>query len=163
MNTTSKNAALLAAVLMLPLLILAGCSSRGSFTPTAQAQQMTITTPAILSGYCDNGPTTSFMIGLGSTSGCLSNGSAMGLPIPSGGSLRNLRVNGLANGELVTVLINGISSGITCTLPVTPSTFGNCSDTTHTTTVAAGDLVAVEASSINGSPVQFIQVALEKQ
>lgn len=133
---------------------------------TVHAQQ-TIT-PAILSGYCDaGGPPTSpdtFLVGLGGGAGCQSliGTNNTGVPMPSAGTLQNLHLSSL-RGVTVTVMVNGNSTAMTCTVSSTGSLPGTCSDSTHTIQVAAGDLVAVQASSASSTQIQGVQVSLEKQ
>lgn len=123
-------------------------------------------TPAILAGYCQwssaiTGPY--FMTGLGGDSDCAptqSSASDSGLPMTSEGTLKNLQALGWKEGDVITVLVNGVSTGITCTLPSGGGFGGTCSDMTHTASVKAGDLVAVEAAT---SASGKLQVALEKQ
>lgn len=153
------------AAILASSLTLVGC---GSETP-AHAQQLS--TPAILTGYCGSSglQSTAFMIGLGSTSTFCNSStgdSNTGVPMPSAGTLKNLRVFGPNVGTVVTVLVNGTSSPLTCTQPLsTPYERGGCSDTTHTVTVLAGDLVAVQATidPTRGGDIENIQVSLEKQ
>ncbi len=82
--------------------------------------------------------------------------------MPSMGTLKNLQVLGLEQGDVVSVYVNGTAAQITCTLPTGGGPGGTCSDTTHTAPVNAGDLVAVEASTASPSP-NYMQVALEKE
>jgi hypothetical protein len=150
-------------LLIIAAIALTGCG--GTMNGTVHAQGSS--TPAILSGTCDtsNLPT-AYMIGLGGADGCVSlTGSGnTGLPIPSAGTLQNLRVLTASEGAVVTVYINGTASALTCAVPGNGFAPGsNCSDTTHTVSVAAGDLVAVQAATTTASSIGFTQVSLEKQ
>jgi hypothetical protein len=82
--------------------------------------------------------------------------------MPSAGTIQNLYMLSL-RGATATVLINGNSSTITCTVPSSGSLPGTCSDTTHTAAVKAGDLIAVQATLATGTEIQGVQVSLEKQ
>ena len=126
------------------------------------------TTPAIVAGYCQWGsstPSPHFLTGLGGNVDCgptQSSVSDSGLPMPSMEALKNLQVLGLAEGDVVTVYVNGNATQITCTLPTGGQPGGTCSDKTHSAPVNAGDLVAVEASTTSPAG-NYMQVALEKQ
>jgi hypothetical protein len=150
-------------LLIIAAVSMTGCG--GSMNSTVHAQGNS--TPAILSGTCDtsNLPT-AYMIGLGAADGCISltGSSNTGLPMPSAGTLQNLRVLTASEGAVVTVYINGSASALTCTIPGNGFTPGSkCSDTTHTVSVSAGDLVAVQAATTSASSIGFTQVSLEKQ
>jgi hypothetical protein len=126
------------------------------------------TTPAILSGYCPASNTsTAFMVNMGASDDCnsLTGTSNTGLPIPSAGTLQNMRVLSGSTGAVVTVLVNGQPTAITCTVPgagtFTPGS--SCQDGTHTQPVSAGDLVTIQATTSVSSIVQGTQVSLEKQ
>jgi hypothetical protein len=156
------NESLLCSLLLIACLAWVGCGEA-----TVHAQQTTV--PAILTGYCDgSGPTstpvTTFLIGLGGGVACetLTGTNNTGVPMPSAGTLPNLHLVSL-RGASVTVFVNGNSSAMTCTVPSTGSLPGACSDTTHTVQGAAGDLVAVQASSATSTIIQGVQVSLEKQ
>jgi hypothetical protein len=108
------------------------------------------------------------MTGLGSTNGFCGSATGSdntGLPMPSAGVLANLRVLSPNTGAVVTVLINGKSSPLTCTIPGSGAFApgSTCSDGAHTANVAAGDLVAVKITATAQSTVQATEVALEKQ
>jgi len=141
---------------------MAGC---GSMTSTVHAQQDT--TPAILSGFCNSSNlTTAYMMGLGAGDGCtsLTGSSNTGLPVPSAGTLQNLRVLTATQGAIVTVYVNGNPSPLTCTVAGTgPAPGSKCSDTSHTVSVSAGDLVTVQAVTTSAASIEFTQVSLEKQ
>jgi len=134
---------------------------------TVHAQQTT--TAAILTGYCDASntgttPATAFLTGLGGGMSCSSiNGTNnTGVPMPSAGTLQNLHA-AMLRGGTVTVFVNGTSSAMTCTVPTSGALPGACSDTTHGVQVAAGDLVAVQATLSTSEQIQGVQVSLEKQ
>lgn len=104
-----------------------------------------------------------------------------GVPLPSGGILKNLAVSArYSDGgstpaswpTSVTVYVNGSVTALTCSLSLsggtsTPTTI-NCSDTTHTVSVNAGDVIAVKMStsgvtcSGTSCPSLSIDAALEK-
>ena len=125
-------------------------------------------TPAILAGYCQWAsfmPSPHFMTGLGGNADCGPTQSSVldsGLPMPSMGTLKNLQVLGLKQGDVVSVYVNGTATQITCTLPTGGGPGGTCSDATHSAPVKAGDLVAVEANTTSATP-NYMQVALEKE
>ena len=133
-----------------------------------------------MSGFCgistqlNSGAVTGVLVQLGSedaiNSSCFNGyvaGSALGLPMPSAGTLKNLTVVSNVNGSYpiaVSVYINGVSTSIVCTI-TTPNT---CTDTEtvtgHSATVSAGDTVAVQLSASN-VPLGSLSVhaSLEKQ
>ena len=91
-------------------------------------------------------------------------------PISKGGTLKNLyvRIAGAqpASGSLVfTIMINNVASTITCTLAAGAGAGGTTlSDTTHTETVAAGDLVyirVVNNATAASAPVGVFMMELE--
>ena len=82
------------------------------------------------------------------------------MPI-SAGTVKNLRVNmGTAtskSGDSITIYKDGAATAVTCV-------FGNassCSDTTHSFTVVAGDVITIFTSITNGSGAANISVAFE--
>jgi hypothetical protein len=149
--------------LLILVVIMSGCG--GSMQGTVHAQANA--TPAILSAHCTSSNSSiAYMAGLGGDESCnsLTGSSNTGLPIPSAGTLQNLRVFAPQGGMVVTVFINGTASATTCTVSGSSFAFGNnCSDTTHTTAVSAGDLVSIQASKSGVSSIEFMQVSLEKQ
>jgi hypothetical protein len=68
-------------------------------------------------------------------------------PLPIGGTLGDLRVEQTTTGAdpvAATVWINGVATGITCTIA---SGDTSCSDTTNTSTVSPGDRVTIEVNA----------------
>jgi len=127
---------------------------------------------AILSGYSewysDNTvPAPVLVTGLGGDQfgdAIQSSAADSGLPMPSGGTLKNLHVAGLKQGDTVTVFVNGTVTAITCTLPTGGGTGGTCSDTGDSVPVQAGDLVAVMVNPpLTPHTLHSLQVALEKE
>jgi hypothetical protein len=139
--------------------------------------------PAILSGWCAQAMTsfagTTFGSFLGF--GVLTNGgpnsqrcqdlsittptanNVFGIPLPSAGTIRNLRVVSSVAGNagtasVFTVYKNGGSNSITCTIGNGATT---CGDATNNFSVVAGDTVAVLYQGNNG--LANIRVSLEKQ
>ena len=86
-------------------------------------------------------------------------------PIPSSGTLQNMRVLSGSTGAVVTVLVNGQPTSITCTVAGTGAFVpgSSCQDNTHSQPVSAGDLVAIQAATAVASSIQEMQVSLEKQ
>jgi hypothetical protein len=85
-----------------------------------------------------------------------------GVLMPSGGLLQNLLVKGVglksSEGAVLTVFVNGLSTDMTCTV----DTSETCSDTVHTVSVKAGDIVA--ATYLPGASNELaMAVSLEKQ
>ena len=123
-------------------------------------------TPTILVGGCSDAPnsinTPYVVFGLGNPEygsptggdyGCNVVGPPLhGVPMPSAGTLQNLRVTGGAikgatPGSSATVYVNGTATALTCTV----STSGTCADAIHKVTVKAGNEVAATYSSGDGS------------
>ena len=95
---------------------------------------------------------------------CLLNGTPQsGVPMPSAGTLQNLRVTGGdksqgGEGGVLTIYVNRKSTAITCTI----GSSGSCSDTLDAVSVNAGDVVgATWTPGADGS--MDMVVALEKQ
>ena len=91
---------------LIPTITIIACG--GTMSSTVHAQQNS--TAAILSGHCaaSNLPI-AFMIGLGATDEtCNSNTGSnnTGLPVPSAGTLQNLRALSSSGGAIVTIFIN---------------------------------------------------------
>lgn len=75
-------------------------------------------------------------------------------PAPVSGVIDKLYVElsgtpGAGTGYTFTVLKNGVSSGITCDVTGTNTT---CNDTTHTSSIAADDLLSIQLSVQSGTP-----------
>lgn len=130
-----------------------------------------------LAGSCGTGTTTlttGVVFGLGSgyvtNPGCYNGYSATsvpGLPMPSGGTLRNLTVAVSAtptggNYDLeITVYVNQAASSLTCTFNT--GTGSGCSDNTDSLVVSAGDKLAVVFSSLSTPSGALVgQISLEK-
>jgi hypothetical protein len=155
---------LLTSSLLVSIFVSVGCG--GGINSSVQAAAAT--TPAILSGYCPASNTsTAFMANMGATDDCnsLTGSSNTGLPIPSSGTLQNMRVLSGSTGAVVTVLLNGQPTALTCTVPGSGAFVpgSSCQDNTHTQPVSAGDLVAIQATTAVASSIQGMQVSLEKQ
>jgi hypothetical protein len=84
--------------------------------------------------------------------------------MPSAGTLQNLTVasnSGLGIPITVTVYVNGVATGVTCSF-----TSNGCSDNSDTVAVSALNTVVVGVSTTSGSipaGTLSIHVALEKQ
>ncbi len=152
-----------------------GCGGGGigSSTPPVVQAQNTPPTPTIIYGACPF-PASS-PVGFGSiwlvgsdASRCTTAWSTpgYGIPMPSGGTLKNLRVKTLAGADLIaTVWVNGNPSALTCTIPASgPGVTGSCSDVAHQITVIAGDDVAlgIVPQSVGGLS-SAVRAAFEKQ
>jgi len=79
------------------------------------------------------------------------------------GTIANLQVvvgNALSSGQtlVVTLLDNGVQTGVTCTVPALGST---CSDTTHSYTIPAGDLTSWQIAITNGNGSSTIAIAAQ--
>lgn len=89
--------------------------------------------------------------------GGLATTGAIQIAMPRGGTLKNLYIvhnttAGNGNNIVYTVRVNGVTQTLAVTLA---STSSSGSDTTHSITVAAGDLVDIQitkAASIGSSP-----------
>lgn len=82
-----------------------------------------------------------------------------------GGTLRNLRIfvsanTGATTGAVITVLINNGATTFSITVPIDGST-GWMSDTTHTATFAAGDLVTIQSTTAASGNVTIQQFQIE--
>src|SRR5882762_2151210 len=92
------------------------CSACGD--STVHAAQ--VNTAAILTGSCGaSNLNIAFMAGLGATDSTCNSATGSdntGLPMPSAGVLANLRVSSPNTGAVITLLINGQPSLITCTV-----------------------------------------------
>ncbi len=159
-------------------LTLTGCGGESGRTtaPVVQAQNPPPSIPAILSGTCDQvGPNnfqtaiTFYLFGLGrvgspSCSGAVTSPS-FGLPMPSGGTLRNLRAHsrtGAASGSfVVAVFVNESQTSVSCTLSA--GTNVGCSDSTHSVSILAGDIVRVGIILQPGDRLGDVRATLEKQ
>jgi hypothetical protein len=85
-----------------------------------------------------------------------------GVPMPSTGTLQNLRVTGgysagAGLGTTVTIYVNSYPTALTCTINST----GKCSDTTHKVNVQPGAEVAATLTQVVSDPVEM-QMSLEK-
>ena len=85
-----------------------------------------------------------------------------GMFLSTPGMIKNLRVHSATNGfgagsGVITVKINGVASGVTCTI----GTGANCSDTTNSATYAAGDLVTVSFTILTGETLSNLSVSFE--
>jgi len=129
-----------------------------------------------LSGFCgisttlNPNPATGVLLQLGSEDvsapGCFNGytpSTVVGLPMPSAGTLKNLTVASNANGSYqftVSVYINGLSVGLSCTIDSSTNTCTN----TSSANVNAGDTVAVQLSASSVPAGQLsVHVSLEKQ
>lgn len=150
------------ALLTLFILATIGCGGVNDTVHAASA------TPAILSGYCNNSNLpTAYMTNMGGSDICnsLTGTPQTGVPIPSAGTLQNLRVMSASTGSVWTVLVNGTATEITCTIPGTGSAVPGsvCSDTQHSRALNGGDLVTIQATTTLANSVVWSQVSLEKQ
>jgi hypothetical protein len=152
---------------------------------------------SILTGWCafsnpnnSTAQTAGFLIGLGRLSAspqCLSDqppfAPELGASLPTGGSLKNLRVavsyrdfgDASSVPVMATVWLNFSPTALACTANLSggsgTAVIVKCSDTTHVISVAAGDLVAVEIgvpdtiTYCSGGPCPGISVdvGLERQ
>lgn len=175
--TKSRKLSAVVCLVFVALSAVAGCSGNGN-VPGGVVQAQSSSTPAILSGWCsDLLPTMgakNWLVGLGgldTSPACSANG-PFGVPMPSSGTLKNLRLVADPSGSLgstatgvVTVFVNGNATPLTCTLTATVSAGPepSCSDNVHTVNVAAGDLVAANFVWQSGLGFVFVRTALEKQ
>jgi len=86
------------------------------------------------------------------------------LPMPSAGTLKNLRVAASAGGisglsGVVTVIKNNVATAVTCTL----GTGTTCNDAVNTVAVVAGDRIGVTINTQPSETLANIRVTLEKQ
>ncbi len=151
-------------------LITAGCGSNG--VPGGVVQAQSSTAPAILVGLCptitpgNSSTNTNWLYPFGSGASDCTRSGPEGVPMPSAGVLKNLRLlaeGGTAtNSGIMTVFVNGTASALTCTPTPAGPVQTTCSDTTHQVTVAAGDQIAIQLVVQTG---QFgsIRATLEKE
>ncbi len=89
-----------------------------------------------------------------------------GIMIALAGTISNLQVSSSAvvtggtGKDVLTVLKNGTTSGITCTITGAAAT---CADTTHTAAVAAGDLLTFQFVTATSDTAANVTVAISKQ
>jgi len=112
---------------------------------------------AILSGGCAGGginqgvPEVVFLMGEYGNIECTFEAGppTRGIPMPSAGTLLNLRVTDDPSnqGSSVTIYVNGKATALTCT----EGTSGKCSDTKHKIRVKAGDEAAATYTSSTGN------------
>jgi hypothetical protein len=124
---------------------------------------------AVFVGGCNgtaSAGSTLTLFGLGNFTAltCTQSGVAGSIPMPSAGTLKNLRVVAVtagvnASSGVVTVMDNGVSTGITCTL----GTGTTCNDTTHTASVAAGDLILIQFTTQGAETLAGVRATVEKQ
>jgi hypothetical protein len=123
-------------------------------------------TRTILMGGCSGlgGDGGTFVVPLGATNGiCDQTGAPLhGVPIPSHGNLRNLRVTGsytasAEKGSIVTVYLNGSPTALSCTV----GNAGTCEDDTNSVMVKAGDEVSATFTAPDASGQMIM--ALEKR
>jgi len=107
--------------------------------------------------------TTVYMPGFGgSATTCTTTTAAGGMPAVNAGTIRNLQAKASAaakNGSdgVITILKNGSSTGITCTI----GTGTTCSDTTHSASVAAGDVLTITVTTAASEPLANLNIAFE--
>jgi hypothetical protein len=166
MLSRSSAVALLTTILFLTTL-LTGCG--GGATPAAGETPPFTNTPAILSGHlpptnqwCVGGDCgfRDFLVGLGSNSEAQAlngTGTNNGVPMPSGGTLQRLTVAAGTGSGIAFVYVNGTQTSITCTISA-----GACSDTTHTATVVAGDVVGIAIAPLD-APTANVRASIEKK
>lgn len=151
-------------------LVLTGCGGNGN-VPGGVVQAQTASTPAILTGTCpsitttNNSLNTNWLFPLGSMASDCSLTGPDGIPMPSAGTLKNLRLVanvGATDSGTVTVFVNRTATPLACTASATGAAQATCSDTTHQVSVAAGDQVAVQVVMLTGGFGQP-RVTLEKQ
>jgi hypothetical protein len=115
-----------------------------------------LVTRTILVGGCAalGGPGGTFVVPLGSTNElCVQSGAPLhGVPIPSHGNIRNLRVTGgyganAESGSVVTVYVNGSPTALSCTV----GTAGTCENQTDSIKVKAGDEVSATFTAPDAS------------
>jgi hypothetical protein len=155
------------------ILISAGCAGN---VPNSVVQAQTASTPAILVGSCpslttsNNTAGTNWLFPLGSMASDCSLTGPQGMPMPSPGTLKNLRfLTNLGSGTTfsgtVTVFVNRAATPLACTATATLAagvTDATCSDTAHQVNVAAGDEVAVQVVMQSGA-FSGPRMTLEKQ
>lgn len=143
-----------------------GGGTVGAAEPPSPPQDPTpgSTTPAILVGSCHGEPDGgTYLFGLGriTRTECVGNFPFVGLPMPSAGTLKNLRIVadiGSTNPDFtLTVVVNGSPTSLTCVL----GTNTTCANTTDTMNVGAGDMVGVLMDQTTGG-VTNLRVTLEK-
>ena len=144
-----------------------GCIAMSSALPTTGT--VTVNGAATFSGFCSGtvgSNATNYVFGLGGAAiACSSNTSAVSAAVmPTSGTLENFVVYaGTAPGgsltDVLTVNKNGAATSITCSLVHTTAT---CSDTSHTASVAAGDLITVSDATATSGAAANLSVSFEK-
>lgn len=109
---------------------------------TASAPPVVTDTPAIIVGGCDNLASGMYVVPLGGTNSiCPITGVPLhGVPMPSRGHVRNLRVTGDSGGNalegtVITVYVNSAPTALSCTVDAT----GTCQDDVHVVGVRPGN------------------------
>jgi hypothetical protein len=107
--------------------------------------------------------TTVYMPGFGgSATTCTTTTAAGGMPAVNAGTIKNLQAKASAaakngNDGVITILKNGSSTGITCTIGAGTA----CSDTTHSASVAAGDVLTITVTTAASETLANLNIAFE--
>lgn len=157
-----------------------GCGSGNSPVEAQTTSSNSSSKPAILTGFCGTISTpsaTNWLFGLGNITNpadCSSSGNTnpFGIPMPSPGTLSNLRVVAELQGAVgdsvtgvVTVYVNRVPTALTCTATAVVAAGGppaRCSDDGHAVVVGSADEVAAAITMQSGN-FAFVRAALEKQ
>jgi len=129
---------------------------------------LSITNPAtynaVCSGTASAGATLFLFMGGASAIACTDTTENLSMVMATAGTIRNLRVRagtagaGVGSGAM-TLRKNGVDTTVTCTC----NSGTNCSDTTHSFTVVAGDLVTKKMVTIGGETLANVRASWEKE
>ena len=129
---------------------------------------LSITNPATYNAICSGtaSATATLFLFMGGATGiaCTDTTENLSLVMATAGTIRNLRARagtagvGVGSGA-ITLRKNGVDTTVVCTM----NTGNNCNDTTHSFTVAAGDLISVKMVTIGGETLANVRVAWEKE
>jgi hypothetical protein len=144
-----------------------GADAQGVVTSDG-AGTLTLTRPGIMSAFCSGAATASatlFLFHAGAAViACTDTTTLLTIPISSAGTIRNLNVKagtaGAAAGSgIMTLQKGGVDTTVTCTV----GTGTTCSDTTHSFTVAAGDLIGLKMVTAGGETIANVRATWEKE
>jgi len=121
-----------------------------------------------MSAFCSGVATagaTLFLFDAGATLiTCTDTTTILSKPIASAGTIRNLNVKvqsaGVGAGSgVMTLQKGGVDTTVTCTVGVGTT----CSDTTHSFTVVAGDLIGLKMVTVGGETIANVRASWEKE
>jgi hypothetical protein len=144
-----------------------GADAQGVVTSNG-AGILSITNPATYNAVCSGtaSATATLFLFMGGASAipCTDTTENLKLVVATAGTIRNLRVKagtagvGVGSGAM-TIRKNGVDTTVTCTC----NSGNNCSDTTHSFTVVAGDQLSIKMVTIGGETLANVAAAWEKE